>query len=103
MMSGFLKLLRQLTFVPIAVFLVGCGGDEDSSVEIPVVTLEKLQEESEGAWFRLNVTPPPTRDLAVLITSENLKSRGEHLYAWVMIPSFSNAKEFRLSLDESFS
>ena len=103
MMSGFLKLLRRLTFVSIAVFLIGCGGDEDSSVEIPVVTLEKLQEESEGVWFRLNATPPPTRDLAVLITSENLEFEGEHLYTWVMIPSFSSAKEFRLSLDESFS
>ena len=96
-------LLQPLLLMLIAVFFVGCGGDEDSSVEIPVVTLEKLQEESEGVWFRLNATPPPTRDLAVLIASENLEFEGEHLYTWVMIPSFSSAKEFRLSLDESFS
>ena len=99
MKSGPLKLLKRLIFVLIAVFLLGCGGDEDNSPGIPVVTLEKLQEKSEGVWFRLNATPPPTTDLAVLITAENLKSRREHLYMWVIIPNFSNAKEFSLSLD----
>ena len=99
MKSGPLKLLKRLIFVLIAVFLLGCGGDEDNNPHIPVVTLEKLQEKSEGVWFRLNATPPPTTDLAVLITAENLKARGEQLYTWVIIPNFSSTKEFRLSLD----
>ena len=103
MKSGPLKLLKRLIFVLIAVFLLGCGSDEDNNPHIPVVTLEKLQEKSEGVWFRLNATPPPTTDLAVLITAENLKSRREHLYMWVIIPNFSNAKEFSLPIDEYVS
>ena len=99
MVSGFLKLLRHLIFVPIAAFLFGCGDDGGNSPGLPVVTLEKLREASDRVWFRLNLTPSPTTDLAVLITAENLESRGEHLYTWIMISNFSNAKEFGLSLD----
>lgn len=103
MKSEFLTLLRSLILVLIAACLLGCGDDENDSSVIPVITLEKLQEESGGVWFRLNATPSPTRDLAVLITAESWESQGEHLYAWVMIPNFSNTKEFRLFLDESVS
>ena len=70
-------LLSQTLFLMlIAILLLGCGTDEDSSSEIPIVTIEIVRQEDEKIWFRLNATPPPTTDLAVLITAENLESRG---------------------------
>ena len=96
-------MLRPLFLVLITTCFFGCGGYDDNNPGIPVITLEKLREENEGIWFRLNVTPSPTADLAVLITAENVTAKGEHVYAWIIVPRFSSTKEFSLSLDVSVS
>lgn len=96
-------MLRPLFLVLITICFFGCGGDDDNNPGIPVITVEKLREENEGIWFQLNVTRPPTADLAVLITAENVTVRGKHVYAWIIVPRFSSTREFRLSLDVTVS
>ena len=96
-------MLKPLFLVLITTCFFGCGSDDDNHPGIPSITLEKLREENEGIWFQLDVTPPPTADLAVLITAENVTATGEHVYAWIIIPRFSSKKKFRLSLDVTVS
>ena len=96
-------MLRPLFLVLVITCFLGCGGDDDNTPGIPVVTLEKLREENEGIWFQINATPFPIADMAVLITAENVTARGEHMYAWIIVPRFNSQKEFRLSLDVTVS
>ena len=97
-------LLRALFLVLIIGCLFGCGTDEDISREIPVVTIELIQQESEEIWFRLNLAPAPTTDLAVLIESKawNLYDENQEIgYAWFLIPQFTNSHDFKFFLDDS--
>lgn len=97
-------LLRALFLVLIIGCLFGCGTDEDNPSEIPVVTIELIQQESEEAWFRLNVAPAPTTDLAILIETEALGPFSDDYeigYTWLIVPRFTNSREFKFSLDNS--
>lgn len=97
-------LLRALFPVLIIGCFFGCGTDEDISREIPVVTIELIQQESKEAWFRLNLTPAPTTDLAVLIESKawDLYDENQEIsYAWFLIPKFTNSHDFKFFIDDS--
>ena len=104
MKNEFLTLLKSLILVLIAVFLLGCGTDEDSSDKIPIVTIEIVRQEAEKVWFRLNADPTPTADTAVLIIkSHQSLDNQESEYTWIIVPKFTDSREFGLSLDEYFS
>lgn len=101
--SEMFLLLRALFLVLIVGCLFGCGTDEDSSSELPVVTIELLRQEGEEVWFRLNVVPASTTDLAVLLTAKNMVAPNEHRYKWIRVPSFRNSEEFGFLFDTSVS
>lgn len=92
-------LLRMLLLVLIIGCWLGCGTDDDSRGETPTVTLELIEQKGEEVWFRLNVTPIPITDLAVLITIKRTESPNEHKYNWQRIPRFQNSAEFGFHLD----
>lgn len=85
--------------------LSGCGSDEDGSIiEIPVVTIDLIEQTNGEVSFRLNIIPAATTDLAVLIETEALGpfSDGYEIgYTWIMVPRFANSREVRFSLDSS--
>ena len=86
--------------------LFGCGADGDSRrvTEIPIITIDLIDQKGEEVSFRLNVTPTPTRDLAVLIETEALGPFSEDYeigHTWLMFPGFTNSREFKFSLDSS--
>ena len=86
--------------------LFGCTINEDSSQanEIPVVTIELIGQEDDEVSFRLSVIPTPANDLAVLIETEALGPFGDEYeigYTWLMVPRFSNTRDFKFDLDPS--
>ena len=101
--SEMFLLLRVLFLVLIVGCLFGCGTDGDSSSEISVVTIELLRQEGEEVWFRLNVVPASTTDLAVLLAAKNMAAPNEHRYKWIRVPSFRNSEEFGFLFDTSVS
>ena len=86
--------------------LFGCTTDDDSSNvnEIPIITIELIGQEDDGVSFRLSVIPSPINDLAVLIETQALGLYGDDYeigYTWLMVPRFSNTRDFRFDLDPS--
>ena len=86
--------------------LFGCTTDEDSSQanEIPIVTIELISQEDDEVSFRLSVIPSPINDLAVLIETQALGPYGDEYeigYTWLMVPRFSNTRNFKFDLDPS--
>ena len=97
-------LMRCLLLGAIIACLFGCGADEDSSraTEIPIVTIDLIEQNGEEVSFRLNVTPTPTRDIAVLIETEAFglfSDEYEIGYTWLRVPRFSNTRDFKFDLD----
>lgn len=102
----FLLTMRGLLLGLIIGCLLGCGADEASSQanEIPVVTIELIGLEDDGVSFRLSIIPTPANDLAVLIETEALGPFGDDYeigYTWLMVPRFSNTRDFKFDLDTS--
>ena len=86
--------------------LFGCTIDEDSSQanEIPVVTIELIGQEDDEVSFRLSIIPTPANDLAVLIETAALGPFSDDYeigYTWLMVPRFSNTRDFKFDLDPS--
>lgn len=95
----FFLLSRFIALLLIIYYLSGCETDESSSViEIPIVTIDLIEQREDEVSFRLNVTPTPTTDLAVLIEAQALGSYGDNYeigYTWLMVPRFSNTRDFK--------
>ena len=99
-------LMRGLLLGLILGCLFGCGTDEDSNRDsnIPIITIELIDQEEDEVSFRLNVIPPPANDLAVLIETQALGLFGDEYeigYIWLKVPRFSNIRDFKLDLDTS--
>lgn len=100
-------LMRGLFLGVIIACLFGCTTDEDSSQanEIPVVTIELIDQADDEISFRLSVIPSPISDLAVLIETQALGPYGDNYeigYTWLMVPRFSNTRNFKFdNLDPS--
>ncbi len=99
-------LMRGLFLGVIIACLFGCTIDEDSGQtnEIPVVTIELIGQEDGEVSFRLSVIPTPENDLAVLIETQALGPYGDEYeigYTWLMVPRFSNTRDFKFDLDPS--
>ena len=96
-------LMRGLLIGLIIGCLFGCGTDENSSVtDIPIVTIELIDQKDEEVSFRLNVTPTAISDLAVLIEIKALGPFSEDYeikYTWLKVPQFSNTRDFKFDLD----
>ena len=101
----FFLLSRFIALLLIICYLSGCGADEKGSViEIPVVTIDLIEQKEEEVSFILNVAPAATADLAVLIETEALGPFSEDYeigYTWLIVPRLTNSREFRFSLDNS--
>ena len=97
-------LLRALFLVLIIGCLFGCGTDGDST-EIPIITIELIDQEDDNVSFRLSFMPPPANDLAVLIETQALGPFGDDYEigytTWLKVPRFSNTRDFKLDLDTS--
>lgn len=96
--------MRGLFLGLIIGWLFGCGINEDSVSEVPIVTINLIEQKDEEVWLRLNVVPAPTNDLAVLIETEALGIFSEDYeigYTWLIVPRFANSREVRFSLDSS--
>ena len=101
-------LMRGLFLGLILCCLFGCGTDEDSSgdSDIPIITIEQIDQKDNEASFRLSLTPPSENDLAVLIETQALGPFGDDYeigYIWLKVPRFSNTRDFKLDLDTSVS
>ena len=99
-------LMRCLFLGVIIACLFGCTTDEDSNQanEIPIVTIELIEQEDDGVLFRLSVIPSPANDLAVLIETQALGPYGDDYeigYTWLMVPRFSSTRDFKFDLDLS--
>lgn len=99
-------LMRGLFLGVIIGCLFGCATDDDSSNinEIPIITIELIGQEDDGVSFSLSVIPTPANDLAVLIETEALGPFGDDYeigYTWLMVPRFSNTRDFKFDLDPS--
>ncbi len=97
-------LMRGLLIGLIIGCLFGCGADEDSSraTDIPIITIELIDQEENEVSFRLSVSPPPANDLAVLIETQALGPYGDDYeigYTWLRVPRFSNTRDFKFDLD----
>lgn len=98
-------LIRGLLLGLIIGSLFGCGTDDSSlDSDIPIITIELIDQEDDVVSFRLNVMPPPANDLAVLIETQALGPYGDDYeigYTWLKVPQFSNTRDFKLDLDTS--
>ena len=99
-------LMRGLFLGVIIACLFACGADEDSNrvTEVPIITIDLIDQEDGEVSFRLSVIPTPANDLAVLIETEALGPFGDEYeigYTWLMVPRFSNTRDFKFDLDPS--
>ena len=98
--------MRGLLFGLMIGCLFGCGADEDSPrvTEIPIITIDLIDQKGEEVSFRLNVTPTPISDLAVLIETAALEPYDDEYevgYTWLRVPRFSDTRDFKFDLDPS--
>ena len=101
-------LMRGLLVGLIIGCFFGCGTDEDSSrdSDIPIITIELIDQVDNEVSFRLNINPPPSNDLAVLIEAQALglfSDEYEMRHTWLKVPQFFNIRDFKLDLDTSVS
>ena len=99
-------LMRGLLLGVIIGCFLGCTTDDDSSNvnEIPIITIELVGQEADEVSFRLSVIPSPVNDIAVLIETQALGPYGDDYeigYTWLMVPRFSNTRNFKFDLDPS--
>lgn len=99
-------LMRGLLIVLIVGCLFGCGTDEDSNRDsnIPIITIELIDQEEDEVSFRLNVMPPSSNDLAVLIEAKALGLFGDEYeirYTWLRVSRTSKIRDFKIDLDTS--